>query len=54
MYKVIYDKYVKSGKTVRAVAHTIECECFDSACSVASKCRGAVYAPNGLRLLKYN
>lgn len=54
MYKVIYQSYVKSGKTTRAVSHTIECSDFDEACTFASKCKGAVYAPNGLRLLKYN
>ena len=53
MYKVIYQKYVWSGKTARQEDVTVECSDFDEACSFASKHRGEVYAPNGLRLLKY-
>jgi len=54
MYKVIYQVYQRVGKHSVMTDKSVVFSTFDEACSHASRCRGAVYAPNGLRVLKYN
>jgi hypothetical protein len=54
MYKVIYQVYLWNGRNSVSEDRDVEFTTFDEACSHASKCKGAVYAPNGLRVLKYH
>lgn len=54
MYKVIYQVYHRYGNKSIGVDKVVEFTTFDEACSHAQTNKGAVYAPNGARVLKYN